>query len=99
MRPEAYLGLGKPNRPWTNRDRVLAGGLVYLEQSLNAHGIPSWVAQDPDRIFDVDEVVDHAAALVEDTQAEYASNPTADTHGLRITVQDKGPRGSQLAGE
>lgn len=92
MRPEAYFGMGGPNRPWSNRDRVLASGLVQYERSLNAYGIPAWLAQDGDRRFEVDEVMDHAAALVETAQAEYAKNENADTHGLRIIVEDLGPR-------
>jgi hypothetical protein len=82
----------RPGGRWTNRDRVLAAGLVHYERSLNAHGIPSWIAQDGDQRFGVDEVMDHAARLVETTQADYASNENADTHGLRVVVAHLGPR-------
>lgn len=92
MRPEAYFGIGAPDLPWTNRDRTLSRGLVYLEQSLNAHGIPAWIAQDPERKFAVDEVVDQAAAVLEEVQEEYQRGQN-DQKGLRLVLVDQGRRG------
>lgn len=72
---------------------MLSSGLIAYEGSLNAHGIPDWIARDGDQRFEVDEVMDHAAALVETAQREYAQNPNADLSGLRIVVEHAGPRG------
>lgn len=71
---------------------MLSSGLIAYEGSLNAHGIPDWIARDGDQRFELDEVMDHAAALVETAQREYAKNENADTTGLRLHVEHVGPR-------
>jgi hypothetical protein len=93
VRPEAFFGLGKPNRPWTNRDRALSQGLVFYEQSLNSAGVPSWIAQDPERKFAVDEVVDFALETLESTQEDYQRGGT-NQKGLRLVLVDQGRRES-----
>lgn len=64
--------------------------LVY-EDSLGPHGHPSWLARDPGRTFEVDEVVDHAAAALDEAHEEYKRG-TPPGHGVRLVVLDRGDR-------
>lgn len=61
------------------------------EQSLNRHGIPSWLAQDPDRQFMVDEVNDLAEAVFEEADVEGRKGGGLG-YGVRLVVLDKGPK-------
>lgn len=61
------------------------------EASLNEHGIPRHLAEDPERRFAVDEVVDHAAAAMEEAREEYKRGDNV-SHGLRLVVVDQGVR-------
>jgi len=56
------------------------------ESSLNDLGYPSWIAQDPDRKFVLDEITDETVALLEKAQKTEQLNP-----GVRLRVVDKGP--------
>lgn len=84
MRPTKYLR-------WSRRDRGLAEGLIFYEEALGSHGIPTWLSQDPERVFEVDEVVDHAAAALDEAREEYERGKGSN-HGLRLIVVDRGPR-------
>ncbi len=82
MRPTKYLA------KWSRRNRGLAEGLIVYEESLNDLGIPSWIARDPAREWDTDEVMDYPAAAVGEVRDEYASGGKPN-HGLRIVVMPK----------
>ena len=85
VRPTKYLS------SWSRRDRGLAEGLIAYEESLNPVGLPPHVAQDPDRVFEVDEREDQAMKALEVAQEEYQRGGNA-TPGLRLVVVDRGVR-------
>jgi len=62
--------------------------MVVYDAALNAQGIPSWIAQDPDRQWTVDEVVDNAAAALDAAREEYERGQ-GKNHGLRLVVVEK----------
>ena len=74
--PLVYLGRSQPGAPWTHKDRLLAEGLTFYEDSLNRHGIPWRLATDPDLDgwFEVDDsLVDHTEAALERWQKDTKS--------------------------
>lgn len=84
-----YLtGRGKPHR-WSERDRGLAEGLLSYEQSLGSHGFPSWIAEDPERVFEIDEKVDHAQAALDEAREEYQRGDNV-APGLQLVLIDQG---------
>ena len=85
MRPTKYLSR------WSKRDRGLAEGLLFYEQQLGPHGIPSWLAQNPERVFEIDEVVDGAQAALDEAQEEYQRGG-GPGHGVQLVVVDQGWR-------
>ena len=87
MRPTKYL------KKWSRVDQALAEAHLSYEASLNAHGIPRFLAGDADRTFEVDEVMDYAAEAFEQAQEEYRRADNASP-GLRLIVLDKGVRES-----
>lgn len=66
----------------------MAEGLLEYEASLNQQGIPSWIAQDTDRVWDVDEVIDNVASALGRAQKEYQGNEHVDP-GLRLVPIEK----------
>lgn len=84
MRPTKYLR-------WSQVDRGLAEGLTFYEQHLGPHGHPSWIAHDPDRVFEVDEVVDQAQAALDEAQEENQRSERK-AHGLQLVALDRGRR-------
>lgn len=84
MRPTKYLG-------WSSRDRGLAEGLVFYESQLGPHGHPSWISQDPERQFAVDEVVDQAQAALDEAHEEYGCGK-GPGKGVHLIVIDQGKR-------
>ena len=91
MRPLIFLGLAR-KRPhaWTPRDRVLAQAIELYDRSLTPEGLPSWVANDPDRLLTLDEHTNYAAALLEQEREKQGN--TTPAPGLRMTVVDLGLR-------
>ncbi|GAA1404101.1 hypothetical protein [Oerskovia paurometabola] len=89
MRPTKYL------TKWSARDRALAEGHLLREASLGSHGLPWHIASDPNRTFAVEEVVDHAAATLEEVQEEYRKGDNLSP-GLRLLVVDQGLRARPL---
>lgn len=85
---------------WSARDRSLAEMLLVYERSLNAVGIPSWIAQDPEREWVPDEVVDGAMAALEKHQAGLRRADVGEDGlaGLRVQIQEK-PSRSALGGD
>lgn len=93
MRPLLYLtGRGKKNR-WTRQDRVLSEALLEYEKGLTSDGLPWYVASDPEREFVLDELVDEAAAVREEAEAEYRKGNNVSP-GMRLVVLDRGVRGA-----
>lgn len=68
-------------------------GLIYYEDSLNPLGMPPHVYTDPERVFEPDDVEDHAMKVLEETQEEYRRAQTM-APGMRVVVRDLGPRPS-----
>jgi hypothetical protein len=64
-------------REWSPRDRGLAEGLLTLEGATGPHGIPTWIANDPEAgtWLEVEEDVDHAQAAL-DTWQQGQTHPT-----------------------
>lgn len=89
VRPTKYL------TKWSARDRALAEGHLLREESLGSHGLPWHIASDPDRTFAVEEVVDHAAATLEEVQEEYRRGDNL-APGLRLVVVERGLRAGAL---
>lgn len=87
MKPTKYL-----SRKWSEVDRGLAEGLLVYEASLNSQGIPAWVAQDPERRWTIDEIVDESMAVLEEAQDGYGKKGTPKQPGLRLVVVEKPPK-------
>lgn len=88
MRPTVHLGVTDPGGTWTSRDRCLTEALLFHEDSLNDQGVPAWIAQDPDREWTIDEIVDHPAAALEEAREEYQRGE-GKNHGLHLIVVEK----------
>lgn len=85
MRPTAYLGAPRGDG-WTVVDRCLSEALVLYDASLNEHGVPAWIAQDPDRVWEPDDVVDHVSRVIETYRADIPDNE--QNRGLRVMARE-----------
>lgn len=85
-----YLGASKGGW-WSNVDRSLAEGVLEYERSLNKHGIPWWIAQDPGQDFTPKEILDYAAARF-DTHVEESAKGEGSKAGLSIAIVHTGAR-------
>lgn len=52
-------------------------------------GVPGWIAQDPEREWEPDEVVDNVVATVERHRREMEKNDGGVPPGLQIVVKEK----------
>lgn len=78
---------------WSARDRGLAEALVWYERDLDEHGLPSHIAHDPERSWEVDEIVNHPAAVLAEAHDEMRDGK-GKNYGVRLTVQQVEPRRS-----
>lgn len=69
----------------------MAEGLLEYEASLNAQGIPRWIAHDADREWDIDEQIDNVESALGRAQKEYQGNEHVDP-GLRLIPVEKKPQ-------
>lgn len=71
---------------WSTRDRGLAEGLLYLEDSTGPHGQPMRLALDPDNDgwFEVEAKTDHAQAALDRWREEQqrGGKPEAGSYGV-----------------